>query len=100
MAIFRVDLEALAGSAAHVAGLGDDLARAHLAADNRLADAEPGWVGVSGAALNAAAMVWLQTSRRLLTRVGEHALDLINDGIGFAAMENANAVVLRPLGSA
>ncbi len=94
MAVFRVDLEALAGSAAHIAGLGDDLASAHLASDNRVADAEPGWVGVSAAALNATAEIWSQTSRRLLTRVGDHALDLTNDGIGFAAMENANAVSL------
>jgi hypothetical protein len=44
MAILRVDLEALAGSAAHVAGQGDDLANAHLASDNRIAAASLGSV--------------------------------------------------------
>ena len=74
MAMFRVDLEALAGSAAHVAGQGEDLASTHLASDNRIAGAEPGWVGASAAALSTTAAAWLQTSRRLLTRVGDHAL--------------------------
>jgi uncharacterized protein YukE len=94
MAIFRVDLEALAGSAAHVAGQGDDLASAHLASDNRIAGAESGWVGASAAALSTTAATWLQTSRRLLTRVGGHALDLADDGIVFAAMETVNAETL------
>lgn len=94
MAIFRVDLEALAGSVAHVAGQGDDLATAHLASDNRIAGAELGWVGASAAALSATAAAWLQTSRRLLFRVGDHALELNNDGIVFAAMETANGDAL------
>jgi hypothetical protein len=94
MAIFGVDLEALAGSAAHVAGQGDDLASAHLASDNRIAGAEPGWVGASAAALGTTATTWLHTSRRLLARVGDHALELNNDGIVFAAMETANAAAL------
>lgn len=94
MAIFRVDLEALAGSAAHVAGQGDDLAAAHLASDNRIAGAESGWVGASAAALSTTAATWLQTSRRLLIRVGDHALDLNNDGIVFAAMETDNTASL------
>jgi uncharacterized protein YukE len=94
MAIFRVDLEALAGSAAHVAGQGDDLASAHLASDNRIAAAESGWVGASAAALSTTAATWLQTSRRLLFQVGDHALDLAGDGIVFAAMETENAATL------
>jgi uncharacterized protein YukE len=100
MVMFRVDLEALAGSAAHVAGQGEDLASAHLASDNRIAGAEPGWVGASAAALSTTAATWLQTSRRLLTRVGDHALDLAGDGIGLAAMESTNVAALRALGSA
>ena len=94
MAIFGVDLEALAGSAAHVAGQGDDLASAHLASDNRIAGAESGWVGASAAALSTTAAAWLQTSRRLLTRVGDHALELAGDGIVFAAMETENTATL------
>ncbi|OBK32337.1 hypothetical protein A5658_16665 [Mycobacterium sp. 1245111.1] len=97
MAIFGIDLEALAGSAAHVAGQGDDLASAHLASDNRIAGAESGWVGASAVALGTTAATWLQTSRRLLTRVGDHALELAGDGIVFAAMETENAATLGPV---
>jgi uncharacterized protein YukE len=90
--MFWVDLEVLACSAAHVVGQGEDLAATHLASDNRMAAARSGWVGESAAALGATTTNWLQTSRRLLTRIGEHALDLANDGICVAAMDNANAV--------
>jgi uncharacterized protein YukE len=88
---FQIDLEALVGSAAHVNGQGEDLATAHLASDNRITAAQSGWVGASAAALHTRAATWLETSRRLLTRVGGHALDLNNDGIGFAALERQNA---------
>ena len=94
MTILGIDLEALAGSAAHVAGQGDDLATAHLASDNRIAGAESGWVGASAAALGTTTAAWLQTSRRLLTRVGDHALDLAGDGMVFAATETENAATL------
>ena len=73
---FRVDLEALASSAAHVSGQGEDLAAAHVSSDNRIEAAQPGWVGGSAAALSARTAAWLETSRRLLTRVGGHALQL------------------------
>jgi WXG100 family type VII secretion target len=89
--MFRVDLEALACAAAEVSAHGEDLASAHLSSDNRIAAAQPGWVGDSAAALDTRAASWLETSRRLLAAVGEHALDLNNDGIGFAAMERDNA---------
>jgi|ERR1700753_4363953 hypothetical protein len=98
--MFLVDLEILACSAAHVVGQGEDLAASHLASDNRMAAACSGWVGASAAALTATTANWLQTSRRLLGRIGEHALDLTNDGIGVAAMENANAATLGAPGSA
>lgn len=38
----QLDLEALACSAAYVAGQGADLATAHLSADTRVAAARPG----------------------------------------------------------
>ena len=38
---------------------------------------------------------WLETSRRLLTSVGDHALALNNDGIDFTALENENVEKLR-----
>lgn len=92
---FRVDLEALAHSAAHVTGQGEDLATAHLSSDNRMAAAQSGWVGSSALALSTKTAAWLEDSRRLITRVGEHALSLHTDGIDFAATERDNAEKLR-----
>jgi uncharacterized protein YukE len=92
---FRVDLEALAGSAAQVSEHGEDLASAHLSSDNRITAAQSGWVGASSAALRVRTATWLETSRRLLTRVGDHALDLNNDGIDFAALHRENVEKLR-----
>jgi WXG100 family type VII secretion target len=97
--MFRIDLEALAGSAAHVAGQGEDLASAHVASDNRIAAAQSGWVGASAEALQTKTATWLATTRRLLTRLGGHALDLSNDGIDFAAAQNVGVAELRALGS-
>lgn len=94
----RVDLEALAGSAAQVSEQGEDLAGAHLSSDNRISAAQSGWVGDSAAALHIRTASWLETSRRLLTSVGDHALDLNNDGIDFAAMERDNAERSRAVG--
>jgi WXG100 family type VII secretion target len=96
--MYRVDLAALAASAAHVAGLGEDVATAHLASDNRIAGAQSGWVGASAVALNITAAEWLQASRRLLGRLGDHAMALTNDGMRFAAAEHASAEKLRALG--
>jgi uncharacterized protein YukE len=97
--MLRVNLEALAYSAAHVTGQGEDLAIAHLASDNEIVSAQRSWVGVSSAALAARMDAWLETSRTLLTKVGEHALHLHNDGIEFAAMERENAEKLRAVGA-
>jgi WXG100 family type VII secretion target len=92
---FRVDIEALAASAAHVAGQGDDLASAHMASDNRITSAQSGWVGNSAAALQARTAAWLETSRRLLTSVGDHALNLNNDGYSFAEFDRGSFDRLR-----
>lgn len=96
---FRVDLEALAGSAAQVSEHGADLASAHLSSDNRIAAAQSGWAGDSAAALRIRTASWLETSRRLLTRVGVHALDLNNDGLDFATMERDNVEKSRGVGN-
>jgi uncharacterized protein YukE len=93
----RLDLEALGSSAAHVTGQGEDLATAHLSSDNRIVAAQSGWVGSSAAALHTKAATWLETSRRLVTRVGDHATDLSQDGIDFAAMERENADQVRAI---
>jgi uncharacterized protein YukE len=95
---FRVDLAALAGSAAQVSAQGEDLASAHLSCDNRITNVQSGWVGASAAALSVKTSTWLQTSRGLLARVGAHALDLTNDGIEYAALERDNAEKLRAIG--
>jgi uncharacterized protein YukE len=92
---FRVDLEALAHSAAHVSGQGEDLASAHLSSDNRMAAAQSGWVGTSALALSAKTTAWLADSRRLITRVGEHALDMHNDGITFSTAERDHVTTVR-----
>ena|SRR5581483_9973890 len=91
----RIDLEALAHSSAHVAGQGEDVAIAHLASDNRIVAAQSGWVGSSALALSAKTAAWLEDSRRLVTRVGNHALDMSNDGIEFSAMERDNVEKLQ-----
>jgi uncharacterized protein YukE len=95
---FRVDLAALAGSAAQVSAHGEDLASAHLSSDNRITTVQSGWVGVSAAALSIKTAAWLETSRGWLARVGAHALNLANDGIEFATLERDNMEKLRALG--
>ena len=94
---FQVDLQALASSASHVSGQGEDLASAHLSADNRIAAAQSGWVGSSALALSAKTAAWLEASRRLVTRVGDHALDLNNDGLNFSEMEREHVEALQAL---
>jgi uncharacterized protein YukE len=93
----RLDFEALGSSAAHVTGQGEALASTHLASDNRTVAAQSGCVGSSSAALQAKTATWLEASRKLITRVGDHATDLNHDGIDFAAMEREHAEKLRAL---
>ncbi|WIM86637.1 WXG100 family type VII secretion target [Candidatus Mycobacterium wuenschmannii] len=93
----RVDLEALASSAAHITGQGEDLATAHVSSDDQLVAAQAGWVGSSATALNAKTAAWVQTSRRLVTDVGNHATDFHNDGHSFAEMERSHVQQLRAL---
>jgi uncharacterized protein YukE len=76
---------------------GDDLASAHLSSDNQIVAAQPGWVGSSAMALHAKTATWLEASRRLITRVGDHSLDLNDDGRSFAEMEQAHVGKLRAL---
>jgi uncharacterized protein YukE len=94
---FRVDVEALASSAAHVTGQGEDLATAHLSSDNRIVAAQSGWVGSSAFAMSAKTATWLEDSRRLITRVGDHAQDLSNDGHSFIEMEQSHVEQVRTL---
>jgi uncharacterized protein YukE len=92
---FRADPAALADSAGQVTAQGEDLASAHLSSDNWMTNVQSGWVGASAAALSLKTAAWLETTRGLLTRLGEHALDLTNDGIAFAALERENIQKLR-----
>lgn len=92
---FRVNLEALASSAAHVTGQGEDLAAAHVSSDNKIVAAQSGWVGSSALAMGAKTATWLETSRRLVTRVGDHALELTDDGRSFVEMERHHVESLR-----
>jgi WXG100 family type VII secretion target len=94
---FRLDLDALGSSATHVTGQGEDLATAHMSSDNRLVAAQSGWAGSSSAALHAKTAEWLETSRRLVTSIGDHATDLNQDGIDFSAMERDHTEKLQAL---
>ncbi len=95
--VLRVDLEALASSAAQVSGQGEDLATAHLSSDNQIVGAQSGWVGSSALAMDAKSAQWLEDSRRLVTSVGDHALDLNNDGLKFSGMERDAAQKMEAL---
>ncbi|CAM3139315.1 WXG100 family type VII secretion target [Mycobacterium simiae] len=91
----QVNLDTLASSAAHVGGQAEDLATAHLSSDNQIVSAQAGWVGSSAAALSMKTETWLETSRRLVGRVGGHAVDLNTDGVTFATMEQENVGKVR-----
>jgi uncharacterized protein YukE len=97
---FQVDLETLACSAAQVTGQGEDLATAHVSSDNRIAAAQSGWVGNSALALSTKTTTWLEDSRRLLSKIGEHALNMNNDGLDFSAVERDNVQQLGAVQSA
>lgn len=86
----RVNLEHLAIAAAQVTGHGEDLAISHLAADNRIAEAQAGWAGRSAEALAHRASHWAANSTALVTRIGKHANNLYNAGLAFATMETGN----------
>lgn len=90
-----MDVEQLVAAAVHVSGHGEDLAARHLAADNRIESAAPGWAGRSAAALRHRASCWAATSNAILTRVGGHATDLHTGALRFATMETANTQVLE-----
>jgi uncharacterized protein YukE len=90
----RVNLEHLATSAAQVTGHGEDLAISHLSVDNWIAAAQAGWAGRSAEALDHRASRWAANSTALVTRIGEHATDLYNAGLAFAAMEAGNEHML------
>jgi uncharacterized protein YukE len=86
----QVNVEHLAISAAQVTGHGEELAISHLAADNRIADAQAGWAGRSAEALAHRASRWAANSTALVTRIGEHANNLYNAELAFATMEAGN----------
>ncbi|MGH3564103.1 MAG: WXG100 family type VII secretion target [Mycobacterium sp.] len=92
--VLRVDVEHLLTAAIHVSGHSEDLAARHLAADNRLEAAAPGWAGRSAAALGNRAEFWRGRSNTLVARVGEHATDLHSSALRFSAMEERNAAAL------
>ncbi|TDH55082.1 hypothetical protein E2F47_10095 [Mycobacterium eburneum] len=88
--MLRVSVEHLVTAAVQVGGHGEDLAMRHLAADNRIAAAAPGWAGRSAAALSRRASRWAAASTTMVGRVGEHATDLHSGALRFSAMETTN----------
>ncbi|MEZ0362674.1 hypothetical protein ACAG26_03105 [Mycobacterium sp. pUA109] len=83
-------------AAVQVGGHGDDLAARHLAADNRIEAAAPGWAGRSAAALSARAARWAAASTAMVGRVGAHATDLHTGALRFSVLEATNARLLAP----
>jgi hypothetical protein len=66
-----------------------------VSSDNRIAAAQWGWVGNSALALSTKTETWLEDSRGLLSRIGEHALNMNNDGFDLSAAERDNVEKLR-----
>ncbi|BBX97431.1 WXG100 family type VII secretion target [Mycobacterium lacus] len=85
-------------SSAHVTAHGEDLAAAHLSCDYRIQAAQSGWQGASAAALSAKMDDWLEASRALLTRIGDHARGLHEAGVQHAAAEQERARALAQVG--
>jgi WXG100 family type VII secretion target len=95
--MFQVNIEHLVISAMEVSGHGEDLAARHLAADNRIESAAPGWTGRSAAALATRSAQWATTSTALVARIGEHASDMHSSAHEFATTEQHNAQALAAL---
>ncbi|CKT33862.1 Uncharacterised protein [Mycobacterium tuberculosis] len=60
--------------------------------------AQFGWQGASAMALNAKMDDWLDASRALLTRIGDHAFGLQEAAIQHAAAEAERAQALAQVG--
>lgn len=86
-------------SAAHVAGRGEDLAVGHMSSDHRIQAAQSGWQGESALALGATMDGWLETSRALLSRIGDHARGLHQAAAAHAAAEEERARALAHVGA-
>jgi uncharacterized protein YukE len=68
-------------------GHGEDLAASHIAADSRIASAEPGWAGRSAMAMSSRAAVWSARSTALVAAIGNHATNMHTSAACFAASE-------------
>ncbi|MDC8970692.1 WXG100 family type VII secretion target [Mycobacterium marinum] len=96
--MFEINPEQWVRSAAHVTGQGADLAAGHLSSDHRIQAAQSGWQGASALALNAAMDDWLEMSRALLSRIGDHARGLHQAAVAHAAAEEERARALAQVG--
>lgn len=96
VAVLRVGGERLAAAAAQVGGHGEDLAVAHLRADNDIESAAAGWAGRSATTLDALAARWTSASAALVARLGAHATELHTAALAFAAMEADNTGAFCP----
>ncbi|KZS81575.1 MULTISPECIES: hypothetical protein [Mycobacterium] len=97
--MFQLSPEEWMSSAVHVTGQGEGLATAHLTSDYRLQSAQVGWQGASATALDAKLGDWLEVSRALLTRVGDHARGLHEAAVRHAAAEEERAHALARVGA-
>ncbi|KBF81685.1 hypothetical protein BO05_01838 [Mycobacterium tuberculosis GM 1503] len=90
--MFQISPEQWMHSAAQVTTQGEGLAVGHLSSDYRMQAAQFGWQGASAMALNAKMDDWLDASRALLTRIGDHAFGLQEAAIQHAEAERAQAL--------
>lgn len=63
--------------------------------DRDVDDAQPGWVGSSGAALSELLNRWATAGSGHLARLGEHADGIRSAAVGLGEMEQSNAASLR-----
>ncbi|KAA1251078.1 hypothetical protein F0Q45_06230 [Mycobacterium simiae] len=96
--MFQISPQQWLHSAARVTGHGEDLAAGHLSSDYRMQAAQFGWQGASARALNAKVDDWLEASRALLTRIGDHARGLHEAAVGHAEAEAQRAQALAQVG--
>ncbi|CCK52770.1 Conserved protein of unknown function [Mycobacterium canettii CIPT 140060008] len=96
--MLRIDPEQWMHSATRVTTQGESLATGHLSSDYRMQAAQFGWQGASAMALNAKLDDWLEASRALLTRIGDHAYGLREAAFQHAEAEAERARALARLG--
>jgi len=91
-----VDVEALRMASSHIDVAADDLRKAHSESHDRIAAAQAGWIGSSGAALTAATTKWEQESTAWYAHLAEHASDFRSAGVRYTTTDQeAEAAITK-----